>query len=304
MTSAPDLLNLLCLDPRQSLSPFGQQHRTLLIAKDYTNSGDFVFNSLLQYFGRREPNTQILLVTLSHNWASYSASATRCGFNLRRTQNLGNIEVFDLMETFFEESKRGQANVDKYCDMIYERIASFVNNQTTSSLNDDHQPKKPIAIMIDDLSILPTIGVSPGQVLMMVVSIDKLLRKQSRVLPDGRANHLVVQTMFTNFKSAQTNRPCDDDLNHLISNLENMSDLSIYLKPLDTGHSTRVDGTIKVVDNRLPAKSPSPQKSSPQTHKLMLSMFPEVSGDIGAKKAYFYKLGDRRVRLTSSALIF
>lgn len=298
---APDLMSLLCLDPKFSQSPFGGNHRTILIQRDFTNSGDFVFNNLLQHFGRREPNTQILLITLGHDWLNYSACAAKCGFNLRRKQNMGNIEVFEVMERFLDDASEGL--IGNYCDYILDQVNKFLDSSSDhlqSEGSDKNQ--KPIAVMIDDISLLSIIGVQHKDIVKLVSNIDHRLRQRSKSLLPGRLNYLIIQTMFTNMKAKQTHSPEDNNLNFINTTLENACDLNITLKPLETGHSTRVDGTVKIIDNRLPITAKSSGNMS--TIRSPISVFPDSSAEIGSKKAFFYKLSDRRVRLTSSALIF
>uniref|UniRef100_A0A6G1S6L8 Elongator complex protein 6 n=1 Tax=Aceria tosichella TaxID=561515 RepID=A0A6G1S6L8_9ACAR len=304
MSAAPDLMGLLSLDPGLSCSPFGGNHRFILIEKDFSNSGDFVFNSLLQHFGRREPNTQILLVTLSHNWLNYSVGAAKCGFNLRRKQNMaGNIDVLSMMDKYLDDISKG-ANETNYCDYILEQVTKFLdnpNNEPTSGQSIARAAKSSV-VMIDDLSILLTIGCSLRDVIRLMLTIDQTLRSKSENLPPGRLNHLIVQTMFTNIRAKQDHCPEDNQLNFLLTNLENICDLHLILKPLETGHSTRVDGTIKFIDNRLPSKQNS--SSGDSRPNILSNILSGSSADIGTKKAYFYKLSDRRVRLTSSAFIY
>lgn len=337
MANVPDFLNLLCLDPKHSQSPFGGRNRTILIAKDFNNSADFAFNSLLQHFGRKEPNTRILLVTLSHDWSNYSASSAKCGFNLRKIQNMGNIQVLNVMDKFLENITSGGQDDDgqklfNYCQFIKESVIDFIdrnnNDQTKdnrydSSTGENNEktdtPKKvmrPTIVMIDDLSILLTIGSSVNEVFQLVLSLNTLLRTGSECLPADRVNHFIIQTMFTNINTKQHKQPrqiSDKNLNYLISNIENICDVCITLKPLDTGHSNRVDGTIKILDNRLKVSQNHPDKTAAASslppkplplQQLSMGMFPDTSSDIGSTRAYFYKLGDRRARLTSSALIF
>lgn len=293
-------MSLLCLDAKYSSSPFGGQHRTILISKDFSNSSDFVFNSLLQHFGRKEPNTPVLVVTLSHDWSNYSASAAKCGFNLRRSQNRGNFEVLNVMSKFLESIKIGDQNFN-LCDYIIESISNFTEKYTSDLQSDSDGVRviKPIVILIDDLSILSSLGCNVNDIYRLVSLVDRSLRNRSKELQAGNLSHLILQTMTTNLRFLPPTNQFDSSLNYLVSNIENISELSITLKPLDTGYSTRVDGTIKIVDNRLPSLN---QPSSCVTGQTPL--FQDSAGDIGLKKAYFYKLGDRRVRLTSSALIF
>lgn len=294
MADIPDLISLLCLDAQHSESPFGGKHRTILITKDFTNSGDFVFNNLLQHFSRKEPNTSTLLVTLSHEWTNYSASAAKCGYNLRRIQNKGSIDVLNIMAKVFDTVKNDDKNID-LCNFILESVLSFIEKHSPFDRGDVNS-FKPIIVMIDDISILLTLGYTTSEVYRLFSKIEQVLRNRSHQLQARHLNNLIVQTRAS-YKEEE------DELSFLVSNMENLCDLSIALKPLDTGYSTRVDGTIKIVDNRLPAPK---QEDSSNTQQLLLtsSLFSANLVDIGMKKAFFYKVGDRRVRLTSSALIF
>lgn len=295
MTNIPDLTTVLCLDPKMSSSPFGGNHRTILISKDYTNSSDFAFNSLLHYHVRKDPNTSILLVTLAHEWTNYSASAAKCGYNLRRTQNKGNIEVLNVMSAFLNAVTSGDQTFSP-CEYILKSVSSFIKDHTNTEIGG---PIKPIIVMIDDISLLLSINSKNNEVYQLFSSIDRSLRDRSQKLSDNQLSHFIVQTMVKNYKPNDTYQDEECDINHIVANMENLSDISLSLKPLNTGYSTRVDGTIKIIDNRLPTLYPPASQQLPPITSLLV----ESAGEIGTKKAFFFKLGDRRVRLTSSALI-
>lgn len=300
MTSIPDLMTLLCLDAKHSVSPFGGPHRTVLIKRDFSNSGDFAFSNFLHYFGRREQSSVVVLVCLSHDWTNYSATAAKCGFNLRRTQNSGNIEVINVMGEYMDALRLFDRRFNP-CDYIKKQLESLMlkyshEGETTTS-------RVPV-VLIDDLSILMSLNCRPEEIFQLVISIDRLLRNRKtpgEQLLSSTLSYLVVQSMFiTGKQSGSIAHTTDKGLNLLLSNLENHCDITITLKPLDTGHSTRVDGTIKIIDNRIALVGPTisdNEKSSP-------SLFSNYSATIGIKQAFFYKVSDRRVRLTSSALIF
>lgn len=292
-------MTLLSLDPKMSVSPFGGQHRTILISKDYTNSSDFAYNNLLHYFVRKEPHTPMLLVTLSHEWSNYSASAAKCGYNLRRTQNNGNIQVLNVMSAFMDALKSGDQTF-KPCDFIIGAVANFIGQNTGNQTDPDLI--KPLIIMIDDISLLLSINSKPNEVYQLFSSIDRSLRDRSRRLIKSQSSHFIVQTMVKNNQTSH--EVCRDEeedcnINYIVANLENLCDISLTLKPLNTGYSTRVDGTIKIVDKRLPV----PNQPRGPTLGSITTLLAESAGEIGMKRAFFFKLGDRRVRLTSSALI-
>lgn len=301
MNHIPDLISLLCLDPRFSVSPFGGQHRTILISRDFSNTGDFVFNNLLQSFSRKQPNTPILLVTINHDWTNYSASAAKCGFNLRRSTNNGNIDVLDVMTKIYESFKDVDEKFD-ICGYIFTNIVSFIERYTTCDTDkkDTEDAKlKPLVIMIDDLTSLISLGIDTNKIYQLFSSIEHIMRERSKGIQDSRhLSHFIVQTLMLKTDS----RLLPDNVNYMISNMENISDISMILKPLETGYSTRVDGTIKIVDNRLPISNSDSQKTTVSPSSI--SLFPTTNSEIGIKKAFFFKLSDRKVRLTSSALLF
>lgn len=289
MASILDLISLLSLDAKSSVSTFGGHHRTILISKDYTNY-DFVFNNLLQHFARKELHTPTLIITLSQDWANYSSCAAKCGSNLRRSQNRsqakGNIEVLNMMSKYLEVIQQGGEMQFKPCQFIKDYIIDFIEHSSDGLPN-----FKPVIIMIDDFSILLNMGCQAREIYQLFYSIDNFLRRRSESLKEDQLSHLVIQTT-----SSQSETPTPDDgWTFVIANMENQSDIVMTLKPLKTGYSTRVDGTIKIVDNRLPmCNKNSPLPSQPALFR----------GEIGLKKAFFFKHGDRRVRLTSSALIY
>lgn len=307
MANVPDLMSLLCLDAKFSSSPFGGQHRTILISKDFSNSGDFVISNLLQHFSRKEPNTPILLVTMCHDWSNYSARAAKCGFNLRRTQNGGMIEVINLMSEYLSAIKKDSLISLEPCRIISDSVIKFIKTHASEphSENSGARMVKPLIIIIDDLSMLLTIGAKPNEIYRLFSSIDKSLRDRSKELQSNFLSHFVVQTMATspNPKQNLAKSCANNDLDYLISNLENLCDLTLILKPLITGYSTRVDGTITIIDNRLALPNKQAEIATPSLFAgSSFSLGNKV--DVGVKKAFFFKLSDRRIRLTSSALIF
>lgn len=297
MAGVPDLMTLLSLDAKHSVSPFGGSHRAVLIKRDSTNSGDFAFNNFLNYFGRREQSLNVILICLSHDWTNYSAIAAKCGFNLRRTKNSGNIEVISVISEYLDFIRRDEQNFNP-CKFIREQLDTLLNQHFSTSNDTSKTP----VVLIDDLSILLTLGSKPHEAYQLVLWIDRLLR--SKVIYREEPMHLsylVIQSMSPNSKpSSSSHEDLDEMLNLLLSNLENSSDIVLTLKPLDTGHSTRVDGTIKIIDNRLT----SGVSTGASRDKPLQSLLMGHSASVGTKQAFFYKVSDRRVRLTSSALIF
>lgn len=313
MANVPDLMSLLCLSSSQSHSPFGGQHRTILIEKDYFNAGDFVFSSILQHYGRREPNSRIVLFTLLHDWTNYSAAAAKCGANLRRTQNMGNIDVVDLMSLYCESLKAGTDLRFNSCKYLKDYLQRYFLQRTSEDCGDINKTqecrpepqasKNPVIVMIDDLSSLLVTGSTCDDVVCLLSTIDSLMRKQSCQLQSGLCNLLVLQTMTPSCVEPGSNfTPRDSLLKQLVMNLRNSCDLIVALRPLETGHSTRVDGTLKIIDNRLPTLEPKTNTSAASTSAL--SFMGDAPMQIGTSKAYFFKLSDRRVRLTTSAMIF
>jgi len=302
MAHIPDLTHLLALDSRTSISPFKGQHGTILISRDHTNSTDFMPSVLLQHFSRKEPQAPTLLVSLSQNWTNYSASAAKCGFNLRRTQNMGKIDVLDLMSMYLGALKEGVSDFDPG-KLILESVITHLEKHTTISPSDGTKLTKPTKVLIDDLSILLTLGSTASRIYQLFSTIENLMRDCQ--LPKGHSSHLIIQTMAINTTS-NTYDNVPNDLNHLIATLSNHCDILITIRPLGSGYSTRVDGTIKIFDNRLTIRSQSSLSIGDTSFQKQatLPLFPETPVEILAKKNFFFKLGDRKVRLMSSALLF
>lgn len=300
--SVPDLINVLNLDVKLSKSPYYGQHRTFLIAKDYTNVGDFAFNNLLQHYSRKEPNTPILLVTLNQSWSNYSACAAKCGYNVRRSHNSGNIDILDVMAEYLNEGTE-RFEPAGMCNFIFGAICDFTQKYAPETDEAGNRVAKPVIIMIDDFSVMRSLEACPRTLYRMFVKIDKLLRDRSRDIKGvGQASHLIVQTMTTYLKPNESYEDMKDDLSYLTANLASLCDIAITIMPLESGYSTRIDGIIRIVDNRLPTTEPKPTSKS--SMKLPTSLFADLQGEIGLKRAYFFKLGDRRAKLTSSALLY
>lgn len=291
MSSIPDLISLLCLDSKHSRSPFGGSHRTVLIERDFSNLGDFAFNNFLSHFGRKEPETSVLLISLSHEWTNYSAIAAKCGFNLRRDQNSGNIVVLSVMSEYLKATCENDKDFNP-CLFVQRQVESFIDRHSSTA---DLCKNVPI-VMLDDLSILTHLNSQPKEVYNLFIYLDQLMRCRTRINPSARLSYLIIQSMHINLKKIEHSKgSIDTKLNHLLANIVNSCDITLVLRPLETGHSTRVDGTIKIIDNRLPISARADN---------LPSLFPRNSASIGVQQAFFYKVSDRRVRLTTSAVIF
>lgn len=209
-----------------------------------------------------------------------------------KEQNGGSVRVLDLMEKYLNEVGRDNCETFDFCEYIIDNLNKFVDDNSDRNELDQI---KPIAVMIDDISILQNVDVEPRQIYRLFYNINNILRARSKDIPNNKLSHFIVQTAIDNNQRKKVDYHDENNYDLTCANMGNLCDLHITLRPLETGYSTRVDGTIKIVDNRLPS-SASSQKSNLFSY--------DIVGEVGTKKAYFFKLGDRTARLTSSALIF
>jgi len=210
------------------------------------------------------------MINLSHNWSNYSIASSKCGFNLKKKDNGGNISIIDLQTEYLSAALKG-AEID-LCKLVYDRFCAFMKETKRG---------KPVIVMIDDLSIFSSIGYDNTVIHQLIRQISNRLREDSSELTNEQLNHMIIQS--------------SDDLRGLIQSLRNSSDIYMVIRPLETGHSTVVDGTLRITDIRLPNDS-----GNKQIHSTLSFAQPT---NIGCRRSFFYKLGDRRVRLTTSAPI-
>lgn len=303
-TNIQDLISQLSLEPKRSRSAFGGQHRTICITKDFTNTGDFAFNNLLQHFSKKQPNTPLLLITLQHDYINYSAAAARCGISLRRTQPTGNIEVLDVMNDFLEDlvqhERKGNPFGDHICNKIVESCLEFVSKHHDAN---DSEMSKPVIIMIDDLSVLGGLDCSPNAIFELFSRVDASMRSRSHKYPEDITSFFIAQTMDPTLKCKTTPTSELHEYAAVCRAMSNRGDIHITIKELDTGYSTRVDGTVRVVDRRIvpdvDGTKDAEKKPSVSGHVFMR----ENGLDIGSDRAYFFKVSDRRVKLTTDALL-
>lgn len=224
---------------------------------------------------------------------------------------MGNIDVINLMSLYYESLKSGNEDEFNSAKYLKDHLQTYLSQAPAGCTDNANQgygsklqadQQQPLIIMIDDLSSLLTTGSTCADVVSLISSLDCLMRKQSKTLQHDRCNLLVVQTTVACVKPKISFSSRESQLRQLVMHLKNSCDLFIALRPLETGHSTRVDGTVRIFDNRLPTRESKLAASAPSTSGL--SLLGETPVSIGTNKAFFFKLSDRRVRLTTSALIF
>lgn len=275
MSNLPDFATLLRIEQNQSsgTSPFTDtQTTTILIAKDSSNSADFAFNSLLQNFSKQRNSVPTLLITTLNPYSHYSACAAKSGVNLRTTDKGGNIQVLNILDPLI------YSNNSKTREVITELILSSVSKllqecKSKSKLNDGNSYSyTPVAIMIDDFSVLLSLGFDRSRVFTLISQISNFMNTHVSNLSCNSSNYLVLQTLFQNSYEISS-------INNLVYNLVDQCDLYISIQPLKTGYSERVDGIVELTDNRLFADN-----------------------CVGGNKSFYYKLNDRRVKLLAHAL--
>lgn len=264
MSYLPDLISLLQLDPKCSDPCYGSNIRTIVIGKDYTNAGDFAFSSVLNHLSRGRNNpTSTLLITTSHSFSHYSSCAAKCGVNLGLST--GNIKLMNIMEEVLELKNY---NSQHWMEYIAREVSSFVACATeqTRSLN----------VMIDDITSFYNIGLSRVDITHLFHTIHTHLDKHQ-----SGCNYFIVQGL---------------NIDSFILSLANFSDIFLLIQPLNTGFSKLVDGTISIFDNRVPKKKDASPTNT--IDNLTSRLTGRNKFDIGCHRELFFKLSERKVKLT------
>lgn len=330
-----DIVNILCLDPKQTRSPFDKcpnkfssshidkdsshtqldsttyigQHRTILIGKDFTNHSDFAFNLLVQHFTKKDPKTPILFFCLEHTWKHYTAWAARCGVNFRTVDNDGSIEVASFIDYIGQKISKGEAQSIAPMDFIIDRVNNFLDRHTLGAPvdPDTRQAKpgtrfKPVVIALDNLIHLNMLGAENADLYRIFSRIDGELRdRTSQFYMEGQTSHFICQlSRRTSHVEHPIKDGCLHDVNFCFASLENLCDICIKFAPLESGFSHLIDGSILINDYRF-IEPPVIPRSQTEAHTILNPIMKESLGLVGKTKTYFYKQEGRKVRLIKKA---
>lgn len=148
----------------------------------------FAFDLLLQHFAKERK--KMLLVLLSQNWAHYSAVATKCGLNLKNCQTDGTVSTVDLFEY--------------PAPLIHDFDYSFDWPQLVQEIDSklaalpEHS-----SLLIDDLSVLLSLGIDSSRVYTFVRQLRRKLAKKrctlfiaSYYLPEDEQAHSLLTSLI------------------------------------------------------------------------------------------------------------
>lgn len=207
--------------------------KLMTITSDDLNNSSFAFMSILAaklksirmlscQGGSSDVSNRIVLITTNESYSHYSSVAAKSfGLNLKTFRDDKRLIVLDLLtDLHMYLTTSGKLHLDKMIQI----------------LDDEHQNGG--LLMIDDISIFLSLGVSSADIFQMI-NYYKMISHQ-----------LEYSIVIQSYSDAQNDscEPQDEDLRTTVNSIISSSDVWIQLSKLSTGFSTNVDGVLKIRD--------------------------------------------------------
>jgi len=293
--------------------------KLIVVEEDGDVDGSFILQLLLAELNRTATVTKgqsqghgqrALLILNSQTELHWNSVASKLGWNFNTMKDKGQLAVIDLMRKaydYFSDNRESKplsssdgagaggdaivqeyrnnvsdTNISKNCifseetgDFDLTKLISLCSSEIDKLCNNDSHPEEKgtpkLLIIIENLSnLFYCSGQSEKNVLEFL--------RQLRLLKRGRDIDLSVSTLVTSSEGDTRGRYFSKSISHLLATT------TFQIKPLQTGFSAQVDGTISVV------KQERKVKSSNQFGKsdIVINRSP---------KSFHYKLEDRGVRI-------
>jgi uncharacterized protein YaaQ len=243
----------------------------LIAVEEYHGSnGNFVLNCLIAE--RIHKDGAVCLVALHNSFGHYHNVGTKLGYNLHQLQEKGYVENIEVMKLL--SGSLNSALEDGTENFLFGKEENAVRNLfylIEEKIKKLVQQRRPVSLVIDDLSELLSLGITVKEVLSFLQYCRSLLESQ----PDLS---LVVLTHVAE----------GDEEQHLLSaGLCHVADITVTVSGLKTGQSTDVSGAMKVIHRRWDQ--------------------PVIADEWNKQNLYHFKLLDRQVKVfapgTASSLM-
>ncbi|XP_076335366.1 elongator complex protein 6 [Tachypleus tridentatus] len=213
------------------------KRKFISVTNDNHSDSSFVLHNMIALFLKN--SCPVILVNIAQSFNHYHNVALKLGINLKKVVEEGKLLCVDglkllnnLIESYFEEENcsnnpfsfimncRDHSLMELYMS-IKEKV-EILNKSATEDLN--------VLILIDDLSVLQSLGATNIEVIDFINYCNSLiLRKTGGCLVVGGSTEV-------------------DDSDILLNYLSHSSDKCIQINGLLTGQSREVDGEITVTE--------------------------------------------------------
>lgn len=242
----------------------------IAVEECHGSNGNFVLNCLIAE--QIHKDGAVCLVALHNSFGHYHNVGTKLGYNLHQLQEKGSVESIEVLKLL--SGSLNSALEDGTQNFFFGDEENTVRNLfylIEEKIKRLLQHRKPVSLVIDDLSDLLSLGVPVKEVLSFLQYCRTLLESQ----PDLS---LVVLTHVAEG---------DEEQRLLTTELCHVADITVTVSGLKTGQSSDVSGAMKVIHRRWNQ--------------------PIIADEWNKQNLYHFKLLDRQVKVfapgTASSLL-
>ncbi|NWU92550.1 ELP6 protein, partial [Upupa epops] len=241
-----------------------------MLLRDTRTDGSFLVHHFLSFYLRA--GCKVCFVALLQSFNHYNIVAQKLGVNLTAAKDRGQLIFLEglksCLDLLFGEEKEqpGQPSPLQFLRESTCNLRALFDFVQTSLNPDSSDSWKVPVLLVDDLSVLLSLGASP------VAVLDFMHYCRVTVCSQMKGNIVVL---------VHSNEDSEDEENELVVNsLCHHSDLILWVEGLATGFCKDVHGQIKII------------------HRVSL----ELTGEQDRVQLYQYKIQDKNVTFFAPGL--
>lgn len=212
----------------------------VVITSDDLNNSSFLIHSLIQQKARllrtQTSSGPLVLILLNQSYSHYSSVAAKSfGLNLKALKDTGRLKVIDVVKDiakYMKKEDEGSFDIEK------------VSTEVDSLLQDGNaiQPTGTATIMIDDISVLSSLGLQTTKIYSFLLWLRNLSLTRCPAV-------LIVQSTLDG-RSEEEDHLEEEDTKWIQALHAMIASSQVYvnLQKLETGFSDKIDGSLFLHD--------------------------------------------------------
>jgi hypothetical protein len=193
---------------------FTEPRKFITVNENADVDGSFLISSVIGQ-RLRQPSSGLVLVCCCQSLKFYEACGRKLGYNLTMSVSKKSLQVVEVLRDVISLSSKNASDV---LDQVYDEILEKVTTLRNSGI-------KSISIIIDDLTFFTNLACSEKQLILFGTKLHDLATCHDDV-------SLIMKLGLADLHQ------------HLINNLQDLSDVSITVERLKSGNFWDVDGKL------------------------------------------------------------
>lgn len=193
---------------------FTEPRKFIIVNENADVDGSFLMSSVIGQ-RLRQPSSGLVLVCCCQSLKFYEACGKKLGYNLTMSVGKKSLQVVEVLRDLISPLSRNTNEIlDHVYQEIYEKVKTLQSNGT-----------KNISIIVDDLTFFTNLACTEKLLISFGTKLFDLAHSQNEI-------SLIMKIGLADLHQ------------HLINNLEDLSDVSITVEKLKSGDFWDVDGKL------------------------------------------------------------